>query len=102
MTDKASAARVSRRWDGPEQTGAHWTARLKTPLSPREVRAGLESAVYGPDADACARETHRQDRVWCEFPLIRNDRDGARGRLAFLAGADVDAVTADDTSGGAQ
>lgn len=88
MDVQSSAPRVSRRWDGPtfDADGNHWTARLKSPLSPSEVRAGLESAVYGPDADACARETVRQDREWCEYPLRAGDRDGARARLAFLAG----------------
>ncbi|WP_395111158.1 hypothetical protein [Actinomadura sp. SCN-SB] len=92
MADKTTA-QVSRRWAGPVRTGDYWTARLTVALSPREVRAGLESVVFGPDAHACAREAHRQDRVWCEFPLRTRDRDGARRRLAFLAGAD-------DTAGG--
>lgn len=88
MDRKATAATVSRRWDGPtfDADGNYWTARLKSPLSPSEVRAGLESAVFGPDADACAREARRQDHRWAELPLMVGDRDRARARLAFLAG----------------
>ncbi|CNE34744.1 Uncharacterised protein [Mycobacterium tuberculosis] len=84
--DNETTVRVSRRWDGPAWTGNHWTARLRNRLTPPEERAGLETAVYGPDADACVRETVRQDRLWAEFPLRTDDRDGARRRLHYLAG----------------
>jgi hypothetical protein len=84
--DNETTARVSRRWDGPTQTGNHWTARLQDRLASPEEQAGLETAVYGPDADACARETVRQDRLWAESPLRTDDRDHARRRLHYLAG----------------
>ena len=92
MEDKVSAPRVSRRWDGPtfDAEGNHWTARLRSPLTPSEVRAGLEPAVFGPDAYACAREARRQDRRWAELPLISGDREGARRRLAYLAGGEAE------------
>jgi hypothetical protein len=87
MDDKATGT-VSRRWEDPTYNaeGKFWTAELRSPLSVCEQRAGLERAVYGPTADACVRETVRQDRVWAEYPLRKEDRDGARGRLRFLAG----------------
>ncbi|MEV3921252.1 hypothetical protein [Actinomadura coerulea] len=60
MDDKTTA-RVSRRWDNPtfDAKGNHWTSQLHARLTPREERAGLVSTVYGPDADACVRETAR-------------------------------------------
>ena len=86
--DNETTARASRRWEALEfnADGKHWTARLALRLSAREVAAGLESAVYGPDADACVRETVRQDRLWAEFPLRTHDRDAARKRPHYLAG----------------
>ncbi|WP_242902823.1 hypothetical protein [Actinomadura terrae] len=86
-------ARVTRRWRSPEYDadGKHWTARLQERLTPREQCGGLESAVYGPDA--CARETHRQDRLWAEFPLYAGDLKAARERLRFLAGGPGGDVT---------
>ncbi|NKZ08067.1 hypothetical protein [Actinomadura latina] len=89
--DNETTARASRRWEALEfdADGKYWTARLSGRLSGREIAAGLESVVYGPDADACVREAARQDRMWAEFPLRADDRDGARRRLHYLAGGAV-------------
>ncbi|MBE1534233.1 hypothetical protein [Actinomadura algeriensis] len=86
MGDKVKAG-ASARWEAPtyDPEGKFWTARLRFRLTDRERAVGLEGTVYGPDVDACVRETVRQDRAWCEYPLRSGDRDGARERLRFLA-----------------
>ncbi|OLT33644.1 hypothetical protein BJF79_34300 [Actinomadura sp. CNU-125] len=86
MGDKVKAG-TSVRWGAPTYTpeGEFWTALLRYRLTDRERAVGLEAAVFGPDVDACVRETVRQDREWCEFPLRSGDREGARERLRFLA-----------------
>ncbi|MFD0900730.1 hypothetical protein [Actinomadura sediminis] len=85
MAEKTTA-RASARWEEPvyDECGKFWTAHVRHRLTDRERAAGLEAAVYGPDVDACVRETVRQDRVWCEFPLRSGDPGGARERLRFL------------------
>ncbi|GAA2404443.1 hypothetical protein GCM10010191_10220 [Actinomadura vinacea] len=84
-------ATASRRWEPLEcdEQGEFWTARLHCRLPDRERAAGLETAVYGPTADACVRETVRQDRLWAEFPLRAGDNEGARARLHYLVGGAV-------------
>ncbi|GAA2442045.1 hypothetical protein GCM10010191_67910 [Actinomadura vinacea] len=86
--DNKVTATASRRWEPLEydEQGEFWTARLQYPLPDRERVAGLETAVYGPTADACVRETVRQDRLWAEFPLRTGDSQRARARLHYLVG----------------
>ncbi|QFG22397.1 hypothetical protein [Actinomadura sp. WMMB 499] len=86
--DTNRTAPPSARWDGPayDERGGHWTARLRHTLPDRERATGLETVVYGPTEWACVAEANRQDRLWVEYPLRTDDRDGARARLRFLAG----------------
>jgi hypothetical protein len=63
----------SARWCAPEYvaSGGFWRSRLRMPDS-----AGpLDTAAYGPDREACIRETRRMDRERAR--RIRARRGGA-------------------------
>lgn len=69
---------VSRRWHPPkERPDGTWIAELVDP----EAADVFERRAYGPDADACARETQRHDKAWVAAALRAGDRDTADERL---------------------
>ena len=78
----------SRRWDGPEYDphGNFWVARLKHPPTPSEMAAGVEPHAFGPDRDACIRETQRLDALWAWLPMRAGNVAAVERRRAYLRG----------------
>mgnify|MGYP001179305776 CR=1 FL=1 len=79
--------RPSRRWEPIEQDphDGYYTARLTYELPAKEHAAGLEPQVFGPDPDACLRETRRQDHLWVDLAVRGGDHELAQLRMRCLA-----------------
>jgi hypothetical protein len=80
MTEERTAT-VSKRWTQPRERGdGTWIAELVDPDS-----AGpLQNKAFGPNADACARETGRYDQEWIASAARAGKKTEAEARLRFL------------------